>query len=592
MSFSLLRLLFCLGNIRLRLDMKDTSWDSCLKVVPPPPISLEKKELTTENETQLAGYTNIRFYNAGYELIRDLLPKGARCEGWLNNEWCWAGQSSPAQRGVCHITICRTPNEIRAINAYCKITHLLDPIAHLQGKVTLQSDDVRATNKAKQKLNEPMNQAYVENIAYSYLSRLREKNLSPHFPYYYGAFTATAKTYVWNITDDINSYRRKKWFWKAIDMEQIHIRVEDSGSIGSRPSSLESETSSETHTTEELFDPELDALCVRTENVSIHTAKLSFHSEQPRTKEKKSLESEIENDTDEEDETDEEDDGDETDEEDDETPVYMDIPKFPVMLLYLEQFEGVMDDLVHHPEALEIENPTTAERETMWAAWIFQVIAALCTVQHLASLTHNDLHTNNVAWRNTDEPFLYYTRRNGTVWKVPTYGKIFVIIDFGRVIFRLQEKVLYSDDFCHGNYASTQYNFGPLRDLHRTEEVLPNPSFDLCRFATSLFETLFPEQPDPKPEGRILSAEPGLIVRETVSELFNVLWSWMVTDDGENVLVDADGDDKYPCFDLYEVIAKKCHHARPCDQVERAPFTQFRIQSLPSGVTTAYSLFF
>jgi hypothetical protein len=35
-------------------------------------------------------------------------------------------------------------------------------------------------------------------------------------------------------------------------------------------------------------------------------------------------------------------------------------------------------------------------------------------------------------WKNTKEEYLYYKSRNGKIWKVPTYGKIFYIIDFGR----------------------------------------------------------------------------------------------------------------------------------------------------------------
>jgi hypothetical protein len=39
------------------------------------------------------------------------------------------------------------------------------------------------------------------------------------------------------------------------------------------------------------------------------------------------------------------------------------------------------------------------------------------------------------------------------------------IIDFDRAIFRLKNKVIFSDDFKDGNDAATQYNFGPLRDI-------------------------------------------------------------------------------------------------------------------------------
>ena len=101
--------------------------------------------------------------------------------------------------------------------------------------------------------------------------------------------------------------------------------------------------------------------------------------------------------------------------------------------------------------------------EEKWAAWIFQVIAALCAMQHLFSMTHNDLHTNNIVWSHCDEEFLYY-RANGHTWQVPTYGKVFKIIDFGRSIYKLKDKVVYSDDFLEGNDAGNQYNFGDFKD--------------------------------------------------------------------------------------------------------------------------------
>jgi hypothetical protein len=34
------------------------------------------------------------------------------------------------------------------------------------------------------------------------------------------------------------------------------------------------------------------------------------------------------------------------------------------------------------------------------------------------------------------------------------------------------------------------------------------------------------------------------------------MWSWMITELGENVLITPDGEEKYPNFDLYKVIAE------------------------------------
>ena len=267
----------------------------------------------------------------------------------------------------------------------------------------------------------------------------------------------------------------------------------------------------------------------------------------------------------------------------------MDIKDFPVMLIYLEKSNGVLDDLIQDYDAVGCR-PGSEQWEKQWSAWMFQIIAACCVMQHTMSLTHNDLHTNNIVWSETEDEYLYYSKRDGTVWKVPTYGKIFRIIDFGRAIFRIQNKVVYSDDFCEGNDAATQYNFGPIRDPDMSE-ITPNPSFDLCRVAVSIFENLFPQEPDRKKGGKVLSEEPGLKVIETTSELFNVMWSWMVTDFGENVLINSEGEEKYPNFDLYKVIAEDCHQARPCDQLIKKPFSQFKINSTPKD-QKVYSLFF
>jgi hypothetical protein len=260
--------------------------------------------------------------------------------------------------------------------------------------------------------------------------------------------------------------------------------------------------------------------------------------------------------------------------------------------MYLEKNDGVLDDLLNNSELFERE-PGSFEWHTLWSAWLFQILAALCVAQHTLSLTHNDLHSNNIVYTDTKDEFLYYQKRDGTTWKVPTYGKVFRIIDFGRAIFRLKNKPIFSDDFREGNDAATQYNFGELRDTSRGGELGPNPSFDLARLAVSMFEALFPEEPSKRKNGKILSQEEGLTVRETESDLFNVMWSWMVTDFGENVLINAAGEEKYPDFDLYNVIAEQCHQAVPAEQVDKKPFSHFKIgkTDVPQG-QKVYSLFF
>ena len=164
------------------------------------------------------------------------------------------------------------------------------------------------------------------------------------------------------------------------------------------------------------------------------------------------------------------------------------------------------------------------EWEQRWIAWLFQVISVLTFLQSTLHFTHNDLHSNNILWRATDKQYLYYSTKDGSMWRVPTYGKIFSIIDFGRAIFRLGKRNFISDDHWPNQDASDQYNFGPFYDP-KLPQVKPNMSFDLCRLSVGLLDGLFDETP-PKGKGKKLMSKDGAWkVYETKSELFNLLWS-------------------------------------------------------------------
>jgi hypothetical protein len=215
----------------------------------------------------------------------------------------------------------------------------------------------------------------------------------------------------------------------------------------------------------------------------------------------------------------------------------------------------------------------------MWTAWIWQIIAGLCFLQKTLSLTHNDLHANNILWRNTTETHLYY-KSGGTVYKIPTYGKIFTIIDFGRAIFKIGDKLWLSDDHEENNDAGGQYNFAHIYN-NKHEKIEPNMSFDLCRLAVSIIDSIFEDRPAKKKGGKgakLLSYDPETewSFYETESPLFNLLWSWMTNDMGKCIYEDEEGEELYPGFDLYQVIAREIHSAVPKDQISKQVFDQFK----------------
>jgi hypothetical protein len=270
--------------------------------------------------------------------------------------------------------------------------------------------------------------------------------------------------------------------------------------------------------------------------------------------------------------------------------ICLEIPNMPIILIAQEAQEGVMDNLLELDEMDGFERGTQGW-EARWIAWMFQVTAALTFLQSAICFTHNDLHSNNILWQKTTTKFLYYQTKNGTIWKVPTFGKIFRIIDFGRSIFRLGKRLWVSDDHWPDQDAGDQYNFGPFFD-HRKPKIVPNPSFDLCRLAVSLIDGLFDEAP-PKKKGKavpIMSEEDSWKVYETKSPLYNLLWSWTVNDKGQTIYEDKNGDEKYEGFDLYIRIAQDVHGAVPKDQLHRPVFQQFLHKQPVPANETVYSL--
>ena len=476
-------------------------------------------------------------------------------------------------------------DEIIDISGFCKITHLLDAYKMIQGNYPLsQHPGLPSPNKRSakvySKIHDPHNQAYVDSVACYMLSKFREADHSPHFSLFYGAYLAIAKEYYYNITEDFSDIRFDSWFWKK-QKEGVFNLVALNGNIPLKPDDplieipedLDSDDDSSTSTMTSVFSKyeEGDRLS-SVSGESLHSASILTASEYSQNS----------NDSN---------DSNESYGLGKEYRFFARLPEFPTMLMFLESNKDTMDSLLENNNPNMDAKVGTKDWEDCWTAWLFQVICALCQIQSLWAMTHNDLHSNNILWIPTDKEFLYYKTNDGRKWKVPTYGKLFRIIDFGRAIFTHNGTLCISDDYWPENEAGTQYNFGPFYNP-KEPRAYPNPSFDLCRLSVSIIEALFMETPANKEDGEIISSEDGRIQRETISELFNVMWSWLIDDDGRNVLWDTNQSERYPGFDLYCVIAQKVKGAVPSEQLDRPLFTKFVCESddVPEN-EKAYSLF-
>ena len=469
------------------------------------------------------------------------------------------------------------------ISGFCKITHLLDAYKMIQGNYPMSQHPAlpapgKKSAKVYSKIHDPHNQAYVDAVACYMLSKFREADHSPHFSLFYGAYLAIAKQYYYNITEDFPDIRFDSWFWKK-QKEGIFklvgfegdVPLDSENPLMETPEDLDSSSrsgSGSDSSSSSISELGGDVGC---DTGSLHSASITTASSiEDKSESDSESGSEMESDV------------------GSEHTFFAAIAEFPTMLMFLEANKNTMDSLLSDSPDVDVEIGTP-EWEAQWSAWFFQVIAALCQIQSLWAMTHNDLHSNNILWTPTEKEFLYYKTRDGRTWRVPTYGKLFRIIDFGRAIYTHNNVLCISDDYWPDNEAGSQYNFGPLYDP-KEPRTYPNPSFDLCRLAVSTIEALFLETPPDKESGQIMSSEDGRVQKETVSELFNVLWGWVIDDDGRNVLWDTDQSERYPGFDLYRVIAQKVKHAVPREQLEKAPFIGFVCESVPVG-EKVYSLF-
>ena len=234
------------------------------------------------------------------------------------------------------------------------------------------------------------------------------------------------------------------------------------------------------------------------------------------------------------------------------------IKSFPVQVIAMEFCEDTFDNLI-------LSDDLTEEQ---WYSALMQIVMILITYQKCFSFTHNDLHTNNVMYNKTDKKFLYYCYQK-KYYKVPTFGRIFKIIDFGRSIYKFDGKLFCSDSFQEGGDAASQYNTEPyLND--KKPRLEPNFSFDLCRLACSIFDYVVEDMEEIKN------------LKNCKDPIQRLIVEWCLDDKGVNLLYKNNGADRYPDFKLYKMIARCVHNHTPQAQLIRPEFKSFEVKSAPN----------
>ena len=442
---------------------------------------------------------------------------------------------------------------------FIKYSPLLDPVRYMIGKYNVNDEQIRTLPKnghGFSKLSAVHNASYADGFFSFLASRLLQTHGLTHAIDYYGSYLAVQKQFKMDITDDYD-YLTDSDFFSQNSGKMFRITKQSASEFPSDNSRRNKDRLKISDADEVFMD---DIIVIDAEPLNaICGSKLleevfakTVEEIEPDSSDSDSGDSSDDDDDSGSDDGDSEDDDSEDDDEsedgesDDSENVYAYIDNFPVQMICLEKCNGTLDKLF---EDNEID-------EEIGASALFQVVMTLIAYDKAFKFTHNDLHTNNIMYVNTDVEYLYY-QFEGKRYKVPTYGKIFKLIDFGRSIYKFKGKLICSDSFDVGGDASTQYNFPPFYDKKKPR-IDPNPSFDLCRLGCSIYDFVIGD-------------------KKLTDELQRTVHRWCLDDKGVSVLYKKNGEERYPDFKLYKMIARNVHNHTPKAQLDFPFFNQFLV---------------
>jgi hypothetical protein len=537
--------------------------------------TLEKNSKLTEQDIEFQynpfNVTSIQCYNPIYA---DFIESDSIDNISLNNQF-----------HIIDLTTVIDPvtEEIYDKPVFIKFSPLLDPLRYMIGKYNinesktielpvLNCDETRHLTK----LTSKNNASYVDNFFCFLTNKILEKHGFIHGLEYYGSFLGIQEKYKMNVIDDLEYLQNSTFFMENVGK---HFKLTDNdsesyfgnGSRGNKPKlTIPVDTNNDNNiSTVDLDDvvdlgdvedikvsENIDSIGVEEvyekKNKTNHTSTSSSDDSSNNSETNYSSDEEnIDNSDDENDEewdTESENDEEESDKEEEEA-IYSYIDNFPIQMICLEKCHGTLDELFMKHKITDKNG----------ASILFQIIMILLTYQKKFNFTHNDLHTNNIMFKNTDIKFLYY-KYDGKTYKVPTYGRIFKLIDFGRSIYKFQNKLYCSDSFFTGGDAATQYNFEPFMNNNKPR-LEPNYSFDLCRLGTSIYDFII--ENDHKPN--------------QLDELQKTILRWCKDDNDKNILYKRDGSERYPGFRLYKMISRTVHNHTPEEQLKFPFFNKFEL---------------
>lgn len=505
-------------------------------------------------------------------------------------------------------TVVDGKNAPRDASIFVKSSPLLDPLHFLRGKYDLEKPIMRqlptldsTPDTCFPKLLDPNNSAYVDGF-FSYLTSMMYENHGwIHGVQYYGSFLGVQSRFKYNVADDLEFLEDSEYFSKNIskyfdldedaaaifkqksgpgsrrNRDKLKIVDDDTLDLGIEDLDADNRPSTEGELTNVLTEAQVEYICderrsrasstssssssnssiSNSSNESLQCAECECVVSSPKhitTVDGKSYcggcrpegkEDEDDKDTD----SKEDEDSNYTDFTDDEDEkMFAYLHDFPVQLIFQEKCDGTFDELL-------VQHALSPD-ETIAA--LFQILIMLATYQKTFSFTHNDLHTNNIMFVKTDQKFIHYLFE-GEYYRVPTHGRIFKLIDFGRAIYQFNGRRFCSDSFAENGDANSQYNCEPYFNTKKAR-IEPNPSFDVSRLGCSLYD---------------------FTMDSDSAALKNIIDEWCEDDYGKNILYKSSGEERYPGFKLYKMIARIVNNLVPKDIMRKQAFAKYRQAKAP-----------
>ena len=376
-------------------------------------------------------------------------------------------------------------NTVQPFSSFFKFSPLLDPVKYMVGKYKhIDKEKIHSlprisSNTCCKKVLDPNNSAYVDSF-FSYLtSKLLNNSGFVHGTHFFGSFLTIQTEFKLNIFDDLDYlydsdffHKNKDTLFKVDDIDEDRLLDSDTRNYrkkikldnNSKNINIECDTIDN-----DIFEGMFQELT--TINLELHNSSLEEEysidekyksSEKSAKKTNSTCSSRSSNTKNTQSDNSQSDDSDiiesisnsqmsDYSTLDSDEVVNGTVYNFPVQIICLEKLENTLDFLLDQEKELSIKE---------WKSCLFQVIMILITYQKIFDFTHNDLHTNNIMYVKTDKTFINY-KYNNVYYKVPTYGKLYKIIDFGRAIYTFKGKTICSDSYHPKGDAATQYNFEP-----------------------------------------------------------------------------------------------------------------------------------